>query len=77
MKDYKVVGCLLFADGDLVTHGTVPFALVYVGYKCVFNESLSNNSSSVYLLADGGHARVANTVRRPRRPFPSQSTVRS
>jgi len=39
MKDYKVVGCLLFADGDLVTHGTVPFALVYVGYKCVLTRA--------------------------------------
>ena len=38
---YKVVGCLLFADGDLVTHETVAFALAYLLMSGV---SLSNNS---------------------------------
>jgi len=35
-NEHKVVGCLSFADYDLVTHDTVAFALVYVGYTHLF-----------------------------------------
>lgn len=67
MKDYKVVGCLLFRDGDLVTHETVSFALVYVGCTCsvYLFRAFPTIARRSYSLADGGHARVVNTVPRP------------
>lgn len=56
----KVVGCLLFADGDLIAY---PRDGVFcVGIPGVLVQSPSNNSMFVCLLADGGPARLKSLI---------------